>query len=71
MEWVEVISQLVSNVGFPIACCGVMFYLAYKFGNNINTGLAEVKVGVDSVAQSIAKLSESIDKLLETGGKDG
>lgn len=71
MEWVEVISQLVSNVGFPIACCAVMFYLAYKFGNSLNTGLAEVKAGVDSIAQSIAKLSESIDKLLEAGGKDG
>lgn len=30
MEWVEVVSSLVSNVGFPIAACVGIFYLLFK-----------------------------------------
>lgn len=30
MEWVQVVSSLVADVGFPVtACCGI-FYLLYK-----------------------------------------
>lgn len=65
MEWVDTISQLVSNVGFPIACCGVMFYLGYKFGDSINTGLLEVKEGIASISESLEKLADSIERILE------
>lgn len=63
MEWVEVISQLVSNVGFPIACCAVMFYLAYKFGGSINSGIEKIQTSVDGIAASIDKLADAIDSI--------
>lgn len=61
MEWVDVISQLVSNVGFPIACCAVMFYLAYKFGGSINTGIEKIQASVDAIAKSIDKLADALE----------
>ena len=61
MEWVDVISQLVSNVGFPIACCAVMFYLAYKFGSSINTGIEKIQASVDAIAKSIDKLADALE----------
>ena len=59
MEWVDAISQLVSNVGFPIACCAVMFYLYYKLTNTvgeINTTLASFKASIDNLSDAIAGL---------------
>ena len=61
MEWVDVISQLVSNVGFPIACCAVLFYLAYKFGGSVNSGIAQIQTSVDSIAKSIEKLADAVE----------
>ena len=61
MEWVDVITQLVSNVGFPIACCAVLFYLAYKFGDSVNTGIAQIQTSVDSIAKSIEKLADAVE----------
>lgn len=72
MEWVDVISQLVSNVGFPIACCGVLFYLAYKFGNSINSGIAQIQTSVDSIAKSIEKLADAVEDVrINIGNVDG
>lgn len=31
----EVISDLISNVGFPIVACCVMFYLYYQLSNTV------------------------------------
>lgn len=73
MEWVDVISQLVSNVGFPIACCAVLFYLAYKFGSSVNSGIAQIQTSVDSIANSIEKLADAVEdvRLNVAATKDG
>lgn len=52
----DVLIQLVSNVGFPIAAFAAMYYMC-------NTTIKDVKTGIDN-------LTRSIDRLIEHEKKD-
>ena len=54
----EEITQLISNVGFPIACCIVLFYNNTKFTdtlNNLNITLKELSTRIESIEDKIDK----------------
>ena len=54
----EEITQLISNVGFPIACCIVLFYNNTKFTdtlNNLNITLKELSTRIESIEDKIEK----------------
>ena len=49
---IEEITQLITNVGFPIACCIVLFYNNTKFNdtlNNLNITLKEISTRLENV----------------------
>lgn len=54
----EEIAQLISNVGFPIACCIVLFYNNSKFTEALNS----LNVTLKEISTRIEKLEDSMDK---------
>ena len=54
----EELVNLISNVGFPIACCVVMFINNSKFSealNNLNVTLKELSTRIENVEDKINK----------------
>ena len=54
----EEITQLITNVGFPIACCVVLFYNNSKFNdtlNNLNLTLKEISTRIEKIEDKIDK----------------
>ena len=50
------ITNLISNVGFPIACCVVLFYNNTKFSetlNNLNVTLKEISTRLENLEDAI------------------
>lgn len=54
----EEITQLITNVGFPIACCIVLFYNNSKFTEALNS----LNVTLKEISTRIEKLEDSVDK---------
>lgn len=65
MEWVQVVVDIVSNLGFPIACVGAMFWLLNKereshkeetdkFTEAINNN-TKVMEGVKTIVETLCK----------------
>lgn len=59
------ITQIISTVGFPIACCCVMFYQ----NNKLQETLHEVSLAMQSLTTQIEDLSEY--QSLNINRKDG
>ena len=53
------IASLISTVGFPIVCCGAMFWFIVK----------TLKGFTDEMRQILSKLSDTIDKNTESTDK--
>lgn len=51
---VEVITQLITTVGFPIACCIVMF----KQNNSLQNTLTEISKTLTSMNERISQLEK-------------
>lgn len=54
----EEITQLITNVGFPIACCVVLFYNNSKFNdtlNNLNLTLKEISTRIEKIEDKFDK----------------
>ena len=54
----EEIVNLISNVGFPIACCVVMFVNNSKFSealNNLNVTLKELSTRMENIEDRVNK----------------
>ena len=49
MEYAEVITQVISTVGFPIAMCLIMFYFLHKEQENHKEEMRELR---DVIAQN-------------------
>lgn len=52
--------QAISTVGFPIVCCGVMFFLVYKFLGSISTTLTKVNDSNEELRKSIEELTDAV-----------
>ena len=55
---IEEITQIITNVGFPIACCIVLFYNNSKFNdtlNNLNVTLKEISTRIEKIEDKLEK----------------
>ena len=53
---IEEITQIISNVGFPIACCVVLFINNSRFNetlNNLNITLKEISTRIENIEGKI------------------
>ena len=55
---VSAITQLINSVGFPIVCCGVLFWNNYKLTTTITELTSTLKV----IDERIEKLENKIEK---------
>ena len=54
--------NLISNVGFPIACCVVLFYNNSKFTealNNLNVTLKEISTRIENLEDKMEVKNEN------------
>lgn len=59
MENIDVFVTLISSVGFPIACCCVLFYLFYEMRNTLeklNATLTSLDVRMQEIESDIKEL---------------
>lgn len=62
---VTAITQLISNLGFPIACCIALFWRMNKQDENHKEEMNGMKTAIDNNTLVITKLYERM------GGEDG
>lgn len=55
---VSAITQLINSVGFPIVCCGVLFWNNYKLTSTITELTSTLKV----IDERIEKLENKFEK---------
>ena len=55
---VNAITQLINSVGFPIVCCGVLFWNNYKLTSTITELTSTLKV----IDERIEKLENKFEK---------
>lgn len=67
---VNIVLQAVSSVGFPIVCCGIMFYICYKFLGTISTTLTKVNDSNEELRKSIEELTNAV-RGLQSRVEDG
>lgn len=58
MSEIEVMNDLISQVGFPIFACIIMFYQNQKFSNVLNNITIEMK----TMNSSLNELKQKVDK---------
>ena len=63
MDMVDVISQLISNVGFPIAAFCLMFWM-------LNTTMKEMREASEQNTVAISELTAMVKTLIERLGED-
>lgn len=64
---VTVITQLISQVGFPIACCVIMFNALSKEQDSHRAEMSAIVEAVNNNTLALTKLSERIGKNDGTG----
>lgn len=64
-EMIQVIMNLVSNLGFPIACVCVMFYMLNKEREDHKTETAELSKAIQNNTSMMEKV---LDRLEHLGG---
>lgn len=52
MDEIQIITQAIGSVGFPIVACGALFWM-------INTTMKELTGAITDLSKSIAKLTQS------------
>lgn len=55
---VNVITQLINSVGFPIVCCGVLFWNNYKLTSTLSDLTCTLKV----IDERLEKLESKIEQ---------
>lgn len=61
MENIDVMVTLISSVGFPIACCCVLFYLFYEMKktlDSLNQTLVMLDVRMREIEQDVKDLKD-------------
>lgn len=68
----DVIAQLIGSLGFPIVCCGALFYYQNKtmkeFSEKIEKSIAELNNTISSNAEAVTKLVTTVELLTKIGG---
>lgn len=58
---VATISQLIGTLGFPIVCCGAMFWLVVRKDTQHAEEIAAMKAAIDNNTIALIKLTDKID----------
>lgn len=58
MEWIEVITQLVGTIGFPIVAAGAMFW-------KVNKQDEQHKIEMDNVTKAVENNTNALTALIE------
>lgn len=61
MDGIQVISQLISNLGFPIACVLGMFYMWNKEREEHKAEMQKITEAVNNNTMVIQKLIDNLD----------
>lgn len=62
----EQIIQLISNVGFPIACCIILFMQQNKLTNTLH----DISATMSVMSARLDDIENSVRKGVKTNGKD-
>lgn len=54
------IITLISSVGFPIVCCGVLFLFMYKVNNQHSEDMQRITETINENTQVLIKLAERL-----------
>lgn len=65
MEYADVIVQVISTVGFPIAMCVIMFWFLNKEQENHKTEMLELKDVIARNNEVLASLKQLIEDKLK------
>ena len=58
---VATVSQLIGTLGFPIVCCGAMFWLVVRKDTQHAEEIAAMKAAIDNNTIALIKLTDKID----------
>lgn len=58
---VATISQLIGTLGFPIVCCGAMFWLVVRKDTQHAEEIAAMKAAINNNTLALIKLTDKID----------
>ena len=61
-EILDAIVQVITNVGFPIAMCLLLFYYMTKQNEKFNEILGEIKEAINQNTTAIARLEILLDE---------
>ena len=64
MEYTDAIVQIISTVGFPIACCCLMFWFLYKEQETHKMEMLELKDVIAKNNEVLASLKQLIEDKL-------
>ena len=56
-SFVNAITQLISGVGFPIVCCGILF----KQNSELQTTLKEISITLQSLSDRIRSIEDKVE----------
>ena len=65
MEYIDVIVQAISTIGFPIAMCLIMFYFLHKEQENHKEEMLELKNVIAQNNEVLASLKQLIEDKLK------
>ena len=57
----EVLTTLISNMGFPIACCIAMFYMMNKSNEQHKSEMDKITEALNNNTRAIAELSAKLN----------
>lgn len=61
MEMIQTLTDLIANLGFPIVCCGALFWYVTKHTDRQHTELEELKKTVEQNTEILRDLKELIN----------
>ena len=65
MEYIDVIIQAISTIGFPIAMCLIMFYFLHEEQKNHKEEMLELKNVISQNNEVLASLKQLIEDKLK------
>lgn len=64
MEWIETLTQVISNLGFPIVCCGALFWYVVKHTEKQNDEIDKLSATVEQNTEILKELKTLISAMV-------
>lgn len=64
MEYVELIASLIGSLGFPIICCGALFWYVTMHTDKQNKEIGELKTIIERNTEVLTDLKDIISLLV-------